>query len=142
MPIDLLAKSQARTDKRLVYVVDDEAVIALTLTAIINNKGFDARSFTGPRDALAAARLLAPDVLLTDAIMDEMNGVDLAIEVSRLCPECKVLLLSGLATTTELQQRARDAGHNFEVLTKPLHPLTIIERLQQLLPPAPPPAQA
>jgi CheY-like chemotaxis protein len=122
----------------LVYVVDDEAIIASTLAAIIQTQGFDARYFTHPREALEAARLLAPDLLLSDVIMPDMTGVELAIQVSQLCPECKVMLLSGQAATSDLLERARGEGHHFNILSKPLPPQKLLGTLRRLLfPPSP-----
>jgi DNA-binding NtrC family response regulator len=132
MPNTTSLPHEARTNGQLVYVVDDEEIIATTLAQIIRNKGFDAKAFTHPREALETARVHAPDVLLTDAIMHEMNGVELAIEVSRMHPACKVLLLSGQAKTSDLLERARNQGYNFELLAKPVHPQTVLDSLKRL----------
>ena len=50
----------------LIYVVDDEKLIASTLALILTGSGFYARSFVDPLDALQAARSTAPDLLLSD----------------------------------------------------------------------------
>jgi DNA-binding NtrC family response regulator len=126
-----LQRESARV--QLVYVVDDEAIIASTLTAIIKTQGIDARHFTHPGAALEAARLAPPDVLLSDVFMPEMTGVELAIQVSEMHPECKVLLLSGQAATNDLLQKARESGHHFKLLSKPLHPDTLLHTLKHLL---------
>ena len=78
-----------------VFVVDDEEVIASTLTTILQlHGGFRARSFTKPIEALEAARLEAPDLLISDVVMPQLSGIDLAIQVRESCPNCKVLLFS------------------------------------------------
>jgi CheY-like chemotaxis protein len=66
--------------------------------------------------------------------MPGMNGVELAIQISILCPECKVLLLSGQAATSDLLQKARDDGHDFELLIKPLDPRELLSNLKRVLP--------
>jgi CheY-like chemotaxis protein len=125
-----------RTSGQLVYVVDDEPIIATTLAAIIKTQGFDTRSFNYPLEALESARSLAPDLLLSDVIMPDMTGVELAIRLRQLCPECKVVLLSGQGATGDLIEKALDDGHRFDVLTKPLHPSRVLDAMRRLLGPA------
>jgi PleD family two-component response regulator len=54
-------------------------VIAATLAMILKTSGFDARSFTNPLEALTAADAAPPQLLITDVVMPEMLGTDLAI---------------------------------------------------------------
>jgi DNA-binding NtrC family response regulator len=116
-----------------VFVVDDEEVIASTLTTILQlHGGFRARSFTKPIEALEAARLEAPDLLISDVVMPQLSGIDLAIQVRESCPNCKVLLFSGQAATTHLLDAASANGHNFELLLKPVHPADLLIRIKSL----------
>jgi DNA-binding response OmpR family regulator len=75
-----------------VFVVDDEAVIAETLATILRISGFLAISFTSPLDALNWTRTIVPELLITDVVMPEMSGIELAITTKALCADCKVLL--------------------------------------------------
>jgi CheY-like chemotaxis protein len=118
---------------RLIYVVDDEPTIANTLAMILETQGLATRSFTHPLAALTAARSVSPDLLLSDVIMPEMTGVELAIAMRQSSPHCRVLLLSGQAATVDLLEAARAEGHFFEVLAKPSHPLKVIETVKRLL---------
>lgn len=113
----------------LIYVVDDEKVIAETLATILNRAGFIASAFQDPRAALNAAASRAPDLLISDVMMPEMTGVELAIQIRQANPGCEVLLFSGNAFTEELLETARQDGHNFEILAKPVHPIELLDRL-------------
>jgi len=126
-----------RTNGQLVYVVDDEPIIASTLAAIIKTQGFEATFFNHPLDALKAAEMVAPDLLLSDVIMPGMTGVELAIHIRQMHPECKVVLLSGQGATGDLIDKALNDGHQFDVLTKPLHPSRVLDAMRRLLGPAP-----
>ena len=78
------------TRKQLrVYVVDDEQVIAQTLAMILSSQGFESKSFTSPADALEAVRTAPPDLLISDIVMPELNGVELAIKVKERHPACR-----------------------------------------------------
>jgi DNA-binding NtrC family response regulator len=116
-----------------VFVVDDEAVIATTLGMILKLNGFDTHSFTLPLEALRVAREMPPDLLITDVVMPLMSGIDLAIQIQESCPNCKVLLFSGQAATVNLLAKASADGHQFEVLTKPVHPADLLKKIESAL---------
>ena len=116
-----------------VFVVDDEDVIASSLAMILRKQGgFDATPFTDPLRALQAAQAEAPDLLISDVIMPQISGIDLAIQMRGVCPNCKVLLFSGQAATADLLDAARASGYTFELLLKPVHPADLLARLKTL----------
>jgi CheY-like chemotaxis protein len=115
-----------------VFVVDDEHVIASTLAAILKLHGYSATFFTSPREALAAARSKAPDLLVSDVAMPDISGIDLAIQMKAQYPNCKILLFSGQASTQDLLEDARRQGYNFQLLPKPVHPSAIVSTIGAL----------
>jgi len=116
-----------------VFVVDDEDVIASSLAMILRFQGgLHATSFTDPLKALQAAHADVPDLLITDVVMPQMSGIDLAIQLRDVCPDCKVLLFSGQAATADLLEVARATGYTFELLSKPVHPADLLASIQNL----------
>jgi len=115
-----------------VFVVDDEMVIATTLTAILKQSGFDAVGFTNPFKALAAADDKSPDLLISDVVMPQLSGIDLAIQLKEKAPACRVLLFSGQASTADLLASAREGGHDFALLSKPVHPTDLLNAIRTL----------
>lgn len=117
----------------LVLVVDDERVIADTLSTILSRSGFAAlTAYNGP-SALTLARDRKPDLLISDVMMPGMTGIELAITISETIPGCKVLLFSGQAATVDLLEKARHAGYNFATLAKPVHPTDMLKRISECL---------
>jgi DNA-binding NtrC family response regulator len=116
--------------KSIVFVVDDEAVIALTLTIILNRAGFQASAFDHSDKAIAACESMTPDLLISDVVMPGMSGIDLALHFRKTLPECRVLLFSGQAATVDLLQEARELGYDFDVLSKPVHPNDLLAKLR------------
>jgi CheY-like chemotaxis protein len=117
--------------KPVVYVVDDEKVIAETLAMILDKAGFSAFAFEDPQEALAAAAVnTSPDLLISDVVMPHMSGVELGIHFRQHYPNCKVLLFSGQAITANLLDIARAQGHDFELLSKPVHPADLLAKLR------------
>jgi DNA-binding NtrC family response regulator len=115
-----------------VFVVDDEQVIASTLAMILRKNGFDAISFTEPLEALEAAGLEAPDLLISDVVMPGLSGIDLAVQLQERCQNCNVLLFSGQAATAGMLETARANGHNFELLLKPVHPADLLREIDKV----------
>ena len=74
--------------KPRVLVVDDERVIADTLAIILNQNGFDASAVYTGTAAVDRARETKPDLIISDVIMPDMNGIEL---LTRLGEVKKVL---------------------------------------------------
>lgn len=115
-----------------IFVVDDESVIASTLAKILKQSGFESTAFTEPLSALESAKLNCPDLLISDVIMTQMTGVDLAIQFQKIAPVCKILLLSGEVATEELLEKAQKDGYHFTVLAKPIHPVDLLSAIEAL----------
>jgi DNA-binding response OmpR family regulator len=116
--------------KPKVLVADDERVIADTLAIILNQSGFEATAVYTGEKAVETAKTLRPDMLISDVIMTDLNGIDAAIRIREILPFCKILLFSGQAATADLLDRARNQGHEFEILAKPVHPQDLLARLR------------
>ena len=116
--------------KPKVLVVDDERVIADTLAMILNQSGFDARAVYSGERALELATTFAPDMLISDVIMADLNGIDAAIQIRALLPRIKILLFSGQAATADLLEKARARGYEFEIMAKPVHPQDLLTKLR------------
>lgn len=119
------------TNHRIVFVVDDEALIANTLAIILRQQGFDARVFTDGSRALLAATCCTPDVLLTDVAMPSMNGFELARAMSLLRPDCSVLFLSGHALKPSEGYMVQ--GEKWRFISKPVHPVALLEAVREEL---------
>lgn len=131
---EAMQASRANHPRRpVIMIVDDEKIIADTLTAIFNNSGFTALTAYDAKSALDLAATVPPELLITDVMMPGMNGIDLAITIEALYPDCKILLFSGQASTTDLLARARTLGHDFTTLSKPVHPTELLKHASDSL---------
>jgi CheY-like chemotaxis protein len=116
--------------KGRIIVADDEQVIANTLAIILNQAGFNAQAVYSGESAIKALSSFEPDMLISDVIMPGMTGIEAAIRTREILPSCKILLFSGQAATSDLLETARAKGHNFEILSKPVHPADLLKQLR------------
>ena len=121
-----------RKQRPVVLVVDDERVIADTLSVILSRSGFSVMTAYDGETALELAGEVTPDLLLSDVMMGPgMDGTQLAIAMVQKLPDCKVLLFSGHAATVDLMAKARQGGHDFTLMTKPVHPADLLARITE-----------
>ena len=126
-----MADASKGKNKPKVLVVDDEQMIADTLAIILNQSGYDAVAVYTGAAALESARANKPDLVISDVIMPDMNGIEAVIKIREFLPGCKVLLFSGQAATADLLEMARNQGHEFEILAKPVHPQDLLAKLRE-----------
>jgi CheY-like chemotaxis protein len=111
-------------------VADDEIVIADTLASILKSVGFNARAVYSGDDALDCCIAFSPDLFLSDVVMGGIDGIQTAIRMRALLPYLRVLLSLGKACTADLLSEARWRGHEFETLSKPVHPKDLLAKIQ------------
>jgi DNA-binding response OmpR family regulator len=137
VPIDEIPASVSLNSKKehrpVVLVVDDESAIADTLAQILTLSGYAAMPVYDGEEALETALLMPPELLITDVMLPGMSGIELAITMRRIFPDCRVLLFSGQAATSDLLTSAKRAGHDFTLLSKPVYPTDLLRRVSESL---------
>lgn len=114
-----------------VLIADDEILIANTLGMILRQGGYECQVAYSGSAALQRSLEFQPALLISDVIMPDMNGVEVAIRVREQLPDCQILLLTGQAAAVDLMQRARAAGHEFDILNKPIHPEELLRWVER-----------
>ena len=127
-----MGATSGESRKLNILVVDDERLVADSLVEILTMFGFDASCRYSGSQAIDRTNTVAFDVLITDVVMNEMTGIEAAIEICKVLPNCKVLLMSGNNRTAEMLKDAHEQGHDFDILAKPVHPSVIIDRLNAM----------
>jgi DNA-binding NtrC family response regulator len=131
---DLKLTADRANFRPLVLIVDDESVIADTLSMILTLSGYACIVAYNAESALDVARLTPPQLLITDVVMPGLSGIDLGVEVRALVPDCKVLLFSGQASTMDLLGDPKYSVHDFVLLSKPLHPRDLLSHISDFGP--------
>lgn len=118
---------------RTVLVVDDEHALADTLALILERAGYESTATYSAAEALIMVAKQCPELIISDVMMPVMNGVDFAVEVCKLHPGIKILLISGHAGTEDLVEAARSCGHSLDLLAKPVLPEDLLSRVTDML---------
>lgn len=113
-------------------VIDDDVAVADTLAMVLNSEGFDAKAVYSGEEGVELASSFEFDFLVTGVVMPQMSGIDAAIQLRKLLPKCKILLVSGDNDTSALLHNAQSQGYRFEILAKPVHPLVLFQALRSV----------
>lgn len=92
------------TGKRI-FIVDDMPLIASTLGTIFERAGFVSTAYEDPLELPKACEHDVPDAGVSDVMMPQMMGLDLALRLQDLYPVCKVILMSGMLRASDLLRR-------------------------------------
>ena len=119
---------------RRLLVVDDEPVVADTLTAIFRKRGFDVRTAYTADDAMQLARQTAPDLLLCDIGMPVRDGLELMSDFSSELPACPIVVLTGLYHALKrIREAATKLPQPVTILTKPCEPDDLLREVTTML---------
>jgi PAS domain S-box-containing protein len=125
-------RSPARGTETVLLVEDEESVRTLSRT-ILEANGYTVLEAESPEEALAIARDHPRTIhlLLTDVVMPEMGGPDLASRIGAIRPRMKVLYMSGYTDHAVFRQGALKKGQIF--LQKPFTPGDLARRVGKAL---------
>ncbi|MDJ0390110.1 response regulator [Roseomonas sp. E05] len=114
-----------------ILVVDDEAIIALALSMLLEDHGHEVEVASNGRAALAAASNAPPDLLITDYMMPLMNGAEL-IAAIRSSDELRHVPIILSSAADEAQIRAATMAYDGFV-AKPASKARILQEVERLL---------
>lgn len=118
--------------KHRILVVDDEPSVREFVERALHHFGYEVMSATDGNSALEIlAKEPAFDVVLTDIVMPDLDGVSLALKIARDFPNTKIMMMSGY-----VQQRQR--AYNLEklvedVLSKPFSIEDLCDRVDKVV---------
>lgn len=117
-------------------MVDDEPAIVELISVILDQQGYETASAANGSLAVEAARSFRPHCVITDVLMPVMDGVEAAMRMKEMLPECEVLLITGEIASGDLLQQARAQGYEFPLLTKPMYPTDLLRQVAAQLGPS------
>ncbi len=107
-------------DKLEVLLVDDERIVGNRLKPALTRIGCSVEVFEDPKEALQRIHEKEFDVIVTDIMMEDVNGIQILEEAQKRTARTKVIIISGYATVS-LAREAMDKGA-FDIIEKPFRP--------------------
>lgn len=98
-------------NKGKIVVVDDEKIVTSAFSTLLKVEGFsDAHFFNNPKEALEFIKINQPDLVISDFLMPEMNGLEFLTEVKNIYPEVSKILLTGYADKENAIRAINEVG--------------------------------
>lgn len=120
---------------RTVLVVEDEQAVRRTACKTLERAGYRILQAAAPEEALRIFQQNADDIdlFLTDVVMPQMSGSELAERIRRIRPEIPILFMSGY--TDEAVIRHGELAPNADFLQKPFSPAVLSRTIERMLAP-------
>ncbi len=116
-----------------VLLVDDEKSIRVTLGALLGQAGFDVVPARDGREALRMIEERAPDVVVTDIVMPEEDGLGLIRQLHTRFPEIPFVVMSGATFANNFHLSMAKAFGAASVLRKPFDSNELVEVLRRIV---------
>jgi two-component system cell cycle response regulator CpdR len=114
-----------------ILLAEDDNDMRRFLVKALQNAGHDVVAFDNGRSAYERIREEPFTLLLTDIVMPEMDGIELARRSTELDPDLKVMFITGFAAVA-LNPDSK-APKNAKVLSKPFHLRDLVNEIDRLL---------
>jgi two-component system cell cycle response regulator CpdR len=114
-----------------ILLAEDDPDMRRFLSKALQNAGFDVVSFDNGSAAYHRLREEPFELLLTDIVMPEMDGIELARKATELDPEIKVMFITGFAAVA--LNADNNAPQQAKILSKPFHLRELVAEVQKLL---------
>ena len=125
------ALSHNLSGTEVILVVDDEEALRNLTSVVLTERGYKVICVDSGKQALETLEKKSVDLLLSDIIMPEMDGFQLAKVVNEKYPAIKIQLVSGYTDNRE-RKYEKETWYN-EILYKPIHGKTLLLRIRELL---------
>ena len=114
-----------------IILAEDDGDMRRFLVKALQNAGYEVISFDNGLSAYQRLREEPFELLLTDIVMPEMDGIKLARRASELDPDIKIMFITGFAAVALNSDST--APKNAKVLSKPVHLRELVSEVQKML---------
>ena len=106
-------------DSETIFVVDDEEMVLVSLESFLTlETDYDVRTFLSPAEALESAQAVDVNLILSDYLMPEMDGISFLGKVKEMKPDVTRIILTGYADKENAIKAINDVGL-FQYVEKP-----------------------
>jgi two-component system, cell cycle response regulator CpdR len=114
-----------------ILLAEDDTDMRRFLVKALQNAGFDVTSYDNGLSAYQRLREEPFELLLTDIVMPEMDGIELARRAAELDPDIKIMFITGFAAVA--LNADSTAPKHAKVLSKPIHLRDLVNEVTKML---------
>jgi len=118
-----------------ILVVDDDAMVCALLNDMLIKEGHITRMAANGKIACDLVRQRIPDIIITDIIMPEKEGLEMIVELKHDYPGIKIIAISGVVKSSAGSFDYLDAASKLgahECILKPFSRETILTAIQKV----------
>ena len=112
-----------------ILLAEDDTDMRRFLVKALQNAGFDVTSYDNGMSAYHRLREEPFEMLLTDIVMPEMDGIELARRAAELDPDIKIMFITGFAAVA--LNADSNAPKHAKVLSKPIHLRELVSKCRR-----------
>ena len=114
-----------------ILLAEDDTDMRRFLVKALQNAGFEVTSYDNGLSAYHRLREEPFELLLTDIVMPEMDGIELARRAAELDPDIKIMFITGFAAVA--LNPDNHAPKDAKILSKPFHLRDLVDEVERLL---------
>jgi DNA-binding response OmpR family regulator len=122
--------------KPRILLIDDEALVRHALKRVLERAGYEVVTAADGRKGVQLFQELRPDLVITDIIMPDKEGIQTTLEIRALQPDARIIVISGGGRTKsrELPKLAQQLS-GADILAKPFEAAELLAKVRQALGP-------
>ena len=119
---------------RKILLIDDDVVVLCTLEIVLGDRGYDVVTAKDGVEGLRLFQENPPDLVITDLVMPEKEGIETIIEMRRERPDTKIIAISGGGRTHDgcFLKMAAELGAA-AILPKPFMPDELAAKIEEVM---------
>jgi putative nucleotidyltransferase with HDIG domain len=130
-PVAAFSLEQAARRPERILVVDDQTAVRTLIAATLERQGYDIELATGGREALEALELNTFNLVLTDIVMQEVNGIALLERIHALQPNLPVVMVTAVHDISVAIDSMRRGAYDY--LLKPFEQEQLLSTVARAL---------
>lgn len=123
-----------QNQNKTILVIDDEELIRLQIRNALEMEGFTVYEAANGNEGLTRIALSVPDVVITDILMPDKEGIETILELRRLHPTVRIIAISGGGRTgnKDFLKTAKHLGAD-RTLAKPFGLADLLKLVREVL---------
>lgn len=114
-----MRKHLGTIERSKILIIDDNEGVRHSLARFLKSKNYETESAESGKEGLQKATEQKYDAILLDLVMPDMSGFDTLIELKKICPSVKVIMMTGFASINNAVEAIKKGAYDY--IQKPVN---------------------